>query len=61
MGRFFSGDIYGKFWFGCQSSYDASNYGVEHKDVINFYVCNCTCDEIFDKIYCESCYQQETA
>jgi hypothetical protein len=56
MGRFYSGDISGKFWFGCQSSYDASNYGIEHKDVINFHVCNCACDDIFDKIYCESCY-----
>jgi hypothetical protein len=56
MGRYYYGDISGKFWFACQSSYDASNYGVKHKDVINFHICHCTCEEMTDKIYCESCY-----
>lgn len=28
MGRFYSGDIEGKFWFGVQSSDDADNFGV---------------------------------
>jgi hypothetical protein len=27
MGRYYSGDIEGKFWFGVQSSDDASNFG----------------------------------
>jgi len=28
MGRYYSGDIEGKFWFACQSSDDADNFGV---------------------------------
>ncbi len=28
MGRYFSGDINGKFWFAIQSSNDADNFGV---------------------------------
>jgi hypothetical protein len=29
MGRFYSGDIKGKFWFGVQASNDADFFGVE--------------------------------
>ena len=29
MGRYYSGDIEGKFWFGIQESNDADNFGVE--------------------------------
>jgi len=29
MGRYYSGDIEGKFWFGVQSSYAADRFGVE--------------------------------
>jgi len=29
MGRYYSGDIEGKFWFGVQSSNDADFFGVE--------------------------------
>ena len=29
MGRFYYGDIEGKFWFGVQDSFDADNFGVE--------------------------------
>ena len=32
MGRFYYGDIEGKFFFGCQSSDDANNYGVEYEE-----------------------------
>jgi hypothetical protein len=28
MGRYYSGDIEGKFWFACQSSNDADHFGV---------------------------------
>jgi|TARA_X000001388_G_scaffold64_1_gene96 hypothetical protein len=31
MGRYYWGDIEGKFWFAVQSSDDASNFGVEGK------------------------------
>lgn len=33
MGRFYSGDIEGKFWFGVQSSDDADYFGVEGEPV----------------------------
>jgi len=64
MGRYYYGDISGKFWVACQSSTDASNYGITHKDIINFCVCHCASDETEEsigndpekKIYCESCY-----
>jgi len=30
MGRYYSGDIKGKFWFGVQSSVAADRFGVQH-------------------------------
>lgn len=32
MGRYYSGDIEGKFWFGVQASDDADYFGVEGED-----------------------------
>jgi hypothetical protein len=39
MGRYYSGDIHGKFWFGVQSSDDASFFGGEivEPNYINYY------------------------
>jgi hypothetical protein len=38
MGRYYSGDIEGKFWFGVQSSDDADFFGVEGQALnINYY------------------------
>tara|TARA_R100001143_G_C3297137_1_gene103923 strand:- start:64 stop:549 length:486 start_codon:yes stop_codon:yes gene_type:complete len=40
MGRYYSGDIEGKFWFAVQSSNDADNFGVTGlppDDRINYY------------------------
>lgn len=39
MGRYYSGDIEGKFWFGVQNSDDASFFGGEQSEpnTINFY------------------------
>jgi hypothetical protein len=54
MGRYYSGEISGKFWFGIQDSNDADYFGVEYKDVIIYYVCNCYYDN--DETYCSSCY-----
>ena len=34
MGRYYEGDIDGKFWFGVQSSSDADYFGVDN---INYY------------------------
>lgn len=32
MGRYYSGDIEGKFWFGLQSSVAADRFGVSHNE-----------------------------
>jgi hypothetical protein len=32
MGRYYNGDIEGKFWFGLQSSVAADRFGVEHNE-----------------------------
>src|SRR5688572_24561218 len=39
MGRYYSGDIEGKFWFGVQDSNDASFFGgeVSEPNYINYY------------------------
>jgi len=35
MGRFYYGDIEGKFWFGVQDSFDADNFGVEGEVIVD--------------------------
>ena len=47
MGRYFSGDINGKFWFAVQSSDDASFFGGQESEPnhINYYFCE---DDLFD-------------
>lgn len=38
MGRYYSGDINGKFWFGVQSSDAADRFGVTGKaDFLHYY------------------------
>jgi hypothetical protein len=39
MGRYYNGDIEGKFWFGVQSSTAADRFGVEHSQpgYVNYY------------------------
>lgn len=58
MGRYYSGDINGKFWFGVQSSYDADNFCENPLDVrknrYNFKVCNCP--NYDNDSYCMECY-----
>ena len=59
MGRFYSGDIEGKFWFGVQDSND-----IEYLVTItgNIYyswkACNCVA-EIDDYDYCTDCYESK--
>ena len=62
MGRFYNGDIYGKFWFGIQSSDDVSEL-VSYDNPEQCYIwksCNCDVDEDnIDNIegkYCTGCY-----
>ena len=61
MGRYYLGDITGKFWFAIQDSYDPSCFGVEHEDRHEFYVCSCyvsleDIDATKQDIYCEGCF-----
>jgi hypothetical protein len=58
MGRFYSGDIEGKFWFGVQDSDDVENLVTitPHTDY-SWHVCNC-CAEV-DEGYCRQCYDSK--
>lgn len=55
MGRYYSGQISGKFWFGIQSSDDASNFGVKHRTLFSYFLCNCGCENKSIS-YCNDCY-----
>ena len=73
MGRYYCGQITGKFWFGVQSSSDASYFGVKHKDIVQYQVCGCELDESYidhvienetlyikinrDGLFCEDCFE----
>ena len=62
MGRFYSGDINGKFWFGIQSSYDINNLlDIEPNLVLEWYGCRCTLhdDNNEDDKYCVECFNSE--
>ena len=59
MGRYYEGDISGKFWFGIQNSNDISNLcDAEYE---HGYCWSCGCDANLDDIanykYCINCYQ----
>ena len=60
MGRYYTGQISGKFWFAIQDSYDASYFGVEPEDIWNYHVCLCYLSksdiDIEKNMYCEDCY-----
>jgi hypothetical protein len=62
MGRFYNGNINGKFWFGVQSSDDISNLiNLNYKEVFQWFGCNCTLqDEAeFQNEYCDICYNSK--
>jgi hypothetical protein len=72
MGRYYHGQITGKFWFGIQSSDDATYFGVHFQPVYCFYSCGCyyereACEKIEENedlqgydpeehIYCLQCF-----
>lgn len=58
MGRYYWGNITGKFWFGIQSSYDPANLGCYQNDFYEYVYCGCIC---YDKniSYCMVCYDNE--
>lgn len=56
MGRFYSGDISGKFWFGLQDSDDISNLiKVNYEYDYCWKICGCIAD-IDNYTYCTSCF-----
>jgi hypothetical protein len=59
MGRFYSGDIEGKFWFGVQCSDDVENLvTITGNTDYSWHVCNCVA-EIKDDDYCRQCYESK--
>jgi DNA-directed RNA polymerase beta' subunit len=62
MGRFYNGNINGKFWFGVQSSDDISNLiNINYKEVFQWFGCNCTLqdEDEFQNEYCNVCYNSK--
>uniref|UniRef100_A0A6C0LVZ7 Uncharacterized protein n=1 Tax=viral metagenome TaxID=1070528 RepID=A0A6C0LVZ7_9ZZZZ len=56
MGRFYDGDIQGKFWFGIQDSNDVENLvTIKGNTDYSWKACNC-CAEV-DEDYCRQCYE----
>ena len=59
MGRFYSGDIEGKFWFGVQCSCDIENLvTITPYTYYSWIICGCNA-EIKDETYCHSCYNSQ--
>jgi hypothetical protein len=59
MGRFYNGDIEGKFWFGIQDSDDIINLvKVEHCRNYTWQVCYCVAEIDCDD-YCKTCYESQ--
>ena len=58
MGRWYHGNIHGKFWFGVQSSGAMEEYGAtEEGPEFRFKSCRCCCEyEPQEKDYCEDCF-----
>lgn len=57
MGRFYDGDIQGKFWFGVQDSDDVKNLvTIREHTYYSWKACNCAA-EIDDDDYCRQCYE----
>ena len=57
MGRFYSGDIEGKFWFGVKNSNDIENLvNITPNTEYTWKACNC-CAEIDCMDYCKTCYE----
>ena len=58
MGRFYSGDIEGKFWFGVQDSDDVEKLvNITGNTYYSWNVCNCSAE--IDDDYCRQCYDSK--
>jgi len=58
MGRYYTGNITGKFWKRIQSSYDPEYFGCEYENICIYLICNCKCNDTTIP-YCKKCYQDE--
>ena len=61
MGRYYWGDIEGKFWFAIQTSQDISNLidNISYHTEYTWKVCNCSADIHSSLNYCQNCYQNK--
>ena len=58
MGRFYDGDIQGKFWFGIQDSDDVENLvTITGNTYYSWCVCHCVAE--IDEDYCRQCYDSK--
>lgn len=58
MGRFYTGDIEGKFWFGVQDSDDVEKLvNITGYTYYSWNVCHCTAE--MDEDYCKQCYDSK--
>jgi hypothetical protein len=55
MGRWYFGDIEGKFWFGVQCSCPMDKFGATDKAMFEYCCCSCSCEDDDDD-YCSGCY-----
>lgn len=55
MGRYYSGNIAGKFWFGVQDSTDARNIGGKVDMLYQYVSCGCGVEDL-NNLYCKECY-----
>lgn len=62
MGRFYGGDIEGKFWFGIQPSQDINNLikNINFKTNYTWKVCDCSVENE-NLTFCNDCYENEEA
>tara|TARA_B100000214_G_scaffold360136_1_gene322252 strand:- start:110 stop:667 length:558 start_codon:yes stop_codon:yes gene_type:complete len=61
MGRFYCGDIEGKFWVGVQSSTDINNLiNIKYKTNYTWKVCGCSVEDE-NLTYCNDCYENREA
>lgn len=58
MGRFYDGDIQGKFWFGIQDSNDVEELvTITCNTYFSWLVCHCVAE--IDEDYCKQCYDSK--
>ena len=59
MGRYYNGNINGKFWFGVQCSFPMEKFGATDKEHYEDYCCCCHREDDDEADYCQSCYESK--